>query len=242
MPDRWQLDPSAPIESSGPTAATLEALSAERTLDERDAPTGPFELFGRWLEEAYAAAIPWPHVTVLATSTLDGVPSARTVTLERFDPSGFVFHTYLDSPKGQDIAQNPRAALVFLWRTLGRQVRIAGDVVPASRAETEAYCWAEPRGIQVMLTACENQSAVVESRSALEAAYARALARYPSNPLPIPSSWGGLRVVPAMLEFFQARANNLQDPALHSRRPFVAHGATGTLKRVRRSQHRTWPR
>src|SRR5215510_2277964 len=184
MPDHWQVDLSAA--STRPTPSVLEAPgaeAAERTLDEGDEPTGPFELFGRWLEEAYAAAIPWPHVTVLATSTADGVPSARTVMLERFDPSGFVFHTNLDSPKCQDLALNPRAALVFLWAPLGRQVRITGEVVPASRAETEAYFRGSPRGIQVMLNACGNQSAVVESRAALEAAYAAALARYPTGPI-----------------------------------------------------------
>jgi pyridoxamine 5'-phosphate oxidase len=174
-------------------------------------------LFGRWLEEAFAAAILWPHVTVLATTTADGAPSARTVMLERFDPSGFVFHTNLDSPKCQDLAQNPRAALVFLWPALGRQVRISGEVVPASRAETEAYFWGSPRGIQVMITACGNQSAVIESRSALEAAYAAALARSPTGPIPIPPYWGGLRVISVALEFFQARANNLQDRLRYTR-------------------------
>jgi pyridoxamine 5'-phosphate oxidase len=214
MPDHWQHSLSGWPAPTRPAPSPLErpaAEPAERTLDEQDAPAGPFELFGRWLEEAYAAAIPWPHVTVLATSTADGVPSARTVMLERFDPTGFVFHTNLDSPKCQDLAHNPRAALVFLWRALGRQVRIAGEVVPASRAETEAYFWGSARGFQVMITATGNQSAVVESRSALEAAYAAALARYPNGPLPIPPYWGGLRVIPAAFEFFQARANNLQD-------------------------------
>ena len=218
MPDHWQLDLSA--ESTRPAPGVLGAPvaeSAERTLDERDEPTGPFELFGRWLEEAYAAAIPWPHVTVLATSTADGVPSARTVMLERFDPSGFVFHTNLNSPKCQDLAENPRAALVFLWATLGRQVRIAGDVVPASRAETDAYFRGSPHGIQVMMTACNNQSAVVESRSALEAAYAAVRARCPTDPLPVPPHCGGLRVVPAAIEFFQARPNNLQDRLRYAR-------------------------
>jgi pyridoxamine 5'-phosphate oxidase len=218
MPDHWRLDLSAA--STGPAPSGLEAPGAEpaeRTLNEGDGPAGPFELFGRWLEEAYAVAIPWPHVTVLATSTADGVPSARTVMLERFDPSGFVFHTNLNSPKCQDFAQNPRAALVFLWCALGRQVRIAGDVVPASRAETEAYFWGSPHGIQVMITACSYQSALVESRSALEAAYAAALARCATDPLPIPPHLGGLRVVPVTVEFFQARANNLQDRLRYTR-------------------------
>jgi pyridoxamine 5'-phosphate oxidase len=208
----------------------LEAPGAEpteRTLDERDGASGPIELFGRWLEEAYAAAIPWPHVAVLATSTADGVPSARTVMVERFDPSGFVFHTNLNSPKCQDLAGNPRAALVFLWCALGRQVRIAGDVVPASRAETEAYFRGSPHGIQVTLIACSNQSAVVESRSALEATYAAALARCATDPLPIPPHLGGLRVIPAAVEFFQARSNNL-----HARLRYSRAGASWRLERL----------
>src|SRR5262245_47625131 len=228
MPDHWQLDLSGA--STRPAPSVLEATGAEpaeRTLDERDGLAGPYELFGRWLEEACAAAIPWPHVTVLATSTADGVPSARTVMLERFDSSGFVFHTNLNSPKCQDLAQNPRAALVFLWCALGRQVRIAGDVVPASRAETEAYFWGSPHGIQVMITACRNQSAVVESRAALEAAYAAALARCPTDPLPIPSYCSGLRVIPVAVEFFQARANNLQDRLRYTRA-----GASWRLERL----------
>jgi pyridoxamine 5'-phosphate oxidase len=218
MPDHWLLDlsgASTRLPRSGVEAPTPEP--AERPLDERDAPAAPFELFGRWLEEACAAAIPWPHVTVLATSTADGAPSARTVMLERFDPSGFVFHTNLNSPKCQDLAENPRAELVFLWPALARQVRIAGDVVPASRAETEAYFRGSPRGIQVMMTACRNQSAVVESRSALEGAYAATLARCTTDPLPMPPHLGGLRVVPVSVEFFQARVNNLQDRLRYTR-------------------------
>jgi pyridoxamine 5'-phosphate oxidase len=228
MADHWQLDLSAASTRPAPSVVDAPgAEPAERTLDERDGSAGPFELFGRWLEEAYAAAIPWPHVTVLATSTADGVPSARTVMLERFDPSGFVFHTNLNSPKCQDLAQNPRAALVFLWRTLGRQVRIAGDVVPASRAETEAYFRGSPHGIQVMITACRDQSAVIESRSALEEAYAAALARCPTDRVPIPAHWGGLRVVPVAIEFFQARPNNLQDRLRYTRA-----GASWRLERL----------
>jgi pyridoxamine 5'-phosphate oxidase len=204
MPDRWQLDLSGGVEK--PATDQLE-----RTLDERDVPSSPFELFGRWLGEAYAAAIPMPHAMVLATSSGQGVPSARTVLLERFDPGGFVFHTNLESPKCQDLDENPRAALVFLWRALGRQVRIMGDVVTASQEETEAYFWGSPHGVQVMITACSDQSAVVESRAVLEATYAQALTRYPRGPLPVPPIWGGLRVVPNAIEFWQARANRLQD-------------------------------
>jgi len=229
MPDHWRLDLSA-LSPTQPAPGALETAGvepAERTLDERDGAAGPFELFGRWLEEAHAAAILWPHVAVLATSAADGTPSARTVMLERFDPSGFVFHTNLDSPKCQDLAQNPRAAMVFLWPTLGRQVRIAGDVVPASRDETEAYFRGSPRGIQVMVTACGNQSAVIGGRPALEAAYAAALARCGTDRIPIPPHWGGLRLIPVAVEFFQARANNLQDRLRHTRA-----GASWRLERL----------
>jgi pyridoxamine 5'-phosphate oxidase len=220
MPYHHHLDPSGRAESTRPAPSALAAPTAEpaeRALDERDAPASPFELFRRWLEDAHAAAIPQPQATVLATATADGVPSARTLLLERFDPTGFVFHTKLDSPKCQDLDENPRAALVFLWRALGRQVRVTGDVVPASRAETEAYFRGRPHGVQVMLTACAAQSAVVDSRAALEEAYAEALARYPTRLLPIPPSLGGLRVIPETLEFFQARANCLQDRLRYTR-------------------------
>jgi pyridoxamine 5'-phosphate oxidase len=212
MPDHWQLDLSA--RPAGPAPEPVE-----RTLDERDAPASPFELFGRWLEDAYAAAIPLPHATVLATSSADGVPSARTVLLERFDPTGFVFHTNLESPKCRDLDHNPRAALVFLWRALGRQVRVSGAVVPATPEETEAYFRGCPHAVQVMITACRAQSGVVDSRAALEDAYAEALARYPTAPLPVPPYWGGLRVIPATLEFWQARASRLQDRLRYTRAP-----------------------
>lgn len=150
------------------------------------------------------------HAMVLATASADGTPSARTVLLERFDPSGFVFHTNLDSPKCRDLAENPRAALVFLWRALGRQVRIVGDVAPASQEETEAYFRACPRGVQAMIWACQ-QSAVVADRSALEEVHQRALDRFATTPMPVPAHWGGMRLAPASLEFWQARPNRLQD-------------------------------
>jgi pyridoxamine 5'-phosphate oxidase len=201
--DRWRLDLAARAER--PTADGVE-----RALDEATVAASPFEQFGRWLDEAYAAAIPMPNAMVLATASADGEPSARTVLLERFDPSGFVFHTNLDSPKVRELRENPRAALVFLWRALGRQVRVTGDVEPASAAETEEYFLNCPHGVQVMVTACR-QSAVVPDRAALEAAYAAVLAKYPSPPLPVPPYWGGLRLVPKTIEFWQARPNRLQD-------------------------------
>jgi pyridoxamine 5'-phosphate oxidase len=211
MADHWQLDLSGGTEK--PTSDQVE-----RRLDEQDATPDPFELFGRWLEEAYAAAIPMPHAMVLATASADGVPSARTVLLERFDPQGFVFHTNLESPKCQDLDTNPNAALVFLWRALGRQVRVGGEVVPASAAETAAYFDRLPRAVQVMIAACE-QSAVVSDRATLENIYAETDAASPAGPLPVPANWGGLRVVPTSVEFWQARPNRLQDRLRYTRQP-----------------------
>jgi pyridoxamine 5'-phosphate oxidase len=211
MADHWQLDLSGGAERPS-------SDQVERRLEEQDAPPAPFELFGRWLEQAYAAAIPMPHAVVLATASADGVPSARTVLLERFDPSGFVFHTNLESPKCQDLDTNPVAALVFLWRALGRQVRVTGDVVPASAEETQAYFGALPRPVQVMIAACE-QSAVVADRPTLERIYAETDAESPPGPLPVPTSWGGLRVVPTSVEFWQARPNRLQDRLRYTRQP-----------------------
>jgi len=229
VPDRWQLDMAALAASTASPGASDAPATAptELRLEEQDAPATPFDLFGRWLDEAFAAGLLWPHVTVLATATADGIPSARTVMLERFDPSGFVFHTNLNSPKSQDLAKNPRAALVFLWSALGRQVRIDGGVVPASRAETEAYFQGSPRGIQVMLNACANQSDIIPSRAALEAVYAEALARFAAGPVPIPPHLGGLRIVPETFEFFQARPNNLQDRLRYTR-----GGASWRLERL----------
>jgi pyridoxamine 5'-phosphate oxidase len=220
MPDHWQLDLSAGAEKPS-------SDHADRRLDEREVGASPFELFGRWLEEAYAANIPMPHAMVLATASAEGVPSARTVLLERFDPGGFVFHTNLESPKCQDLDTNPYAALVFLWRALGRQVRANGEVVPASTAETEAYFGGLPRAVQVMITACE-QSAVVADRAALEDVYEQAAAQAPAGPLPVPDYWGGLRVVPSSIEFWQARPNRLQDRLRYTRQP----DATWLLERL----------
>lgn len=203
MADHWRLDLSGGVEKAPSGGDT-------RSLNERDVAPSPFEQFGVWLADAEAAGIPMHHAMVLATASKDGVPSARTVLLERFDPQGFVFHTNLESPKCRELAENPRAALVFLWRTLGRQVRIVGEVVPATPEETAEYFDACPPGVQAMVWACQ-QSAVVPDRATLEDAFLRAESRLAATPLPVPDFWGGLRLVPWSLEFWQARPNRLQD-------------------------------
>ena len=146
---------------------------------------------------------------ILATATRDGAPSARAVLLKGVDERGFVFFTNLESRKARELAENPRAALVFLWDALGRQVRVEGSVTPISRGESEAYFHTRPRGSRIGAWASP-QSAVVESRADLERRVADVEREYPGD-VPLPPFWGGLRLAPDAIEFWQHRDSRLHD-------------------------------
>ncbi|BFU47331.1 pyridoxamine 5'-phosphate oxidase [Krasilnikovia sp. MM14-A1004] len=167
--------------------------------------------FGRWFAEAVAAGLPEPNAMVLATASRGGRPSARTVLLKGYDDHGFVLFTNYDSRKGTELAENPYASLVFPWFPMQRQVIVTGAVERIGRAETDAYFAERPRGSQLGAWASP-QSRVVPDRAALEAGLAEARERFgDTGPVPAPPHWGGLRVVPETVEFWQGRADRLHD-------------------------------
>jgi pyridoxamine 5'-phosphate oxidase len=178
-------------------------------LRRRDLDDDPLRQFSAWFEEARSAGVRVPEAVALATATPDGAPSLRMVLLKRFDERGFVFHTNYESRKGLELAANPRAALLFHWDALGRQVRIEGTVRRVSRAESEAYFRTRPRGGQLGAWASP-QSRPIADRETLEAAVAEAGARLGSDP-PLPAHWGGFAVRPRAYEFWQHRDDRLHD-------------------------------
>ena len=185
-------------------------------LSERDAASDPFELFTRWFDEAVAAAIPEPNAMTLATVDAAGRPTARIVLMKGVDARGVVFHTNYDSRKGRDLAGNPRAALLFFWVDLERQVRIDGTAERVSAEDSDAYFAARPRGSQISAWASP-QSAPVADRAWLEARVAEFEARFASGAVPRPPNWGGMRVVPDRFEFWQGRTSRLHDRLVWSR-------------------------
>jgi pyridoxamine 5'-phosphate oxidase len=180
----------------------------ERPLDASDLHADPLRQFAAWFEEAGAAGVRAPEATALATAASDGRPSARMVLMKGFDERGFVFFTGYESRKGAELAANPRAALLFYWDPLGRQVRVEGPVERVAEAESDAYFASRPRGAQISASVSP-QSRVVESRGQLETAAAELEAR--GGELRRPPTWGGFRLAPETYEFWQHRANRLHD-------------------------------
>jgi pyridoxamine 5'-phosphate oxidase len=180
-------------------------------LYEADVAADPVEQFRRWFDDAVAAGLPEPNAMVLATSSPDGVPSARTVLLKGCDAGGFVFFTNRGSAKGRDLAANPRVALVFPWHPLERQVRVTGEARPVDDDEVARYFATRPRESQLGAWASE-QSAMIDGRGVLEERFAAAEQRWPEGTaVPPPPSWGGYRVVPDAVEFWQGRVGRMHD-------------------------------
>ncbi len=190
--------------------AALRREYARARLDEADVSHDPIVEFARWFAQAQEAQLPEPNAMTLATATPDGAPSARIVLLKAFDERGFVFFTDYRSRKGAELEANPRAALVFYWDELERQVRITGGVTPASREESEHYFRSRPLGSRLGAWA-SHQSRVIPGRAALEADLSEIEARFASGDVPLPPHWGGYRVVPDAIEFWQGRASRLHD-------------------------------
>jgi pyridoxamine 5'-phosphate oxidase len=179
-------------------------------LDERDLAADWPTQFGRWLADCAGAGLPEPNAMVLATADAAGRPSARTVLLKGYDETGFVFFTNYDSRKGGELTANPHASLVFPWFAMFRQVLVVGTVERTSRAETEAYFATRPRGAQLGAWASP-QSRPLSARAELEAAWEAAEDRFDQHEVPPPPHWGGFRVVPETVEFWQGRTSRLHD-------------------------------
>ncbi len=190
----------------------------ELSLDEADAEPDPARQFDLWFEAARRAGTPAPEAAALATATSDGRPSARMVLVKSADARGFVFYTNYGSRKGDELEANPRAALLFHWERLGRQVRVEGEAARTSLEETAAYVRSRPRGSQLSALASP-QSRVVPSREALEQRVAELSRRHTGAELPLPDGWGGFRVTPDRFEFWQHRSNRLHDRLLYRRLP-----------------------
>jgi pyridoxamine 5'-phosphate oxidase len=179
-------------------------------LKESDADPDPIEQFRRWFDEALAADLHEPNAVTVATATPEGRPSARIVLLKGFDERGFVFYTNYEGRKSGELETNPYAALVFYWGELERQVRIEGRVYRVSEEESDAYFAGRPRGSQLGAWVSE-QSRPVEGRSALEGRLRALEAEYEGREVPRPPFWGGYRVEPDVIEFWQGRENRLHD-------------------------------
>ena len=190
--------------------ADLRREYALARLDEQDVSRDPIAQFARWFAEAQAADVEEPNAMVLATAASDGIPSARVVLLKGFDERGFVFFTDYRSRKGAELEANPRAALVLRWSELERQVRITGEVTRTSEEESEAYYRSRPLGSRLG-TWVSHQSQAIPSRDALEDGLREVERRFAGGEVPLPPYWGGYRVKPGAIEFWQGRPNRLHD-------------------------------
>jgi len=187
------------------------AAEDEPSLSEAMLAEDPLIQFGRWMDDVVAAPLPEPTAMVLATVSASGRPRARTVLLKAYDSSGFTFYTNRTSRKGADLAEVPQACLVFPWYPMHRQVIIEGPVSSLSVADSEPYFRSRPRGSQLSAWA-SRQSTVIGSRAELEERYAELARRWPEGTdVPMPEFWGGYRLTPEVVEFWQGRVNRLHD-------------------------------
>ena len=181
-----------------------------KPLREQDVKADPLSQFAVWYRDAETAGVRLPEAAALATAAADSSPSLRMVLVKGFDERGFVFFSNYASMKGRELAINPRAALLFYWDSLGRQVRVTGPVERTSSAESDAYVRSRPRASQISALASP-QSQTIESRSALEQRVSALNQRFGDRELPLPTDWGGFRFAIEAVEFWQQRDDRLHD-------------------------------
>ncbi len=201
------------------TGKDLKSIRREYIAEQihrSDMASNPFDQFGLWYEQASEVDATDATSMVLATATADGCPSARIVLLKHYDPRGFCWYTDYRSHKGQELAENPQAELLFYWRPLERQVRIWGQVERLPRQDAENYFAERPRGSQLS-AAASAQSSVVEHRRQLEQRVNELDERCSEGAVPCPEQWGGYRLIPERFEFWQGRENRLHDRLVYSK-------------------------
>lgn len=186
-----------------------------KALTRKDLDPDPVKQFEKWFKEAGETEIEFPNAMSLATASIQGVPTIRTVLLKMFDANGFVFFTNYESKKAKQIRENPNVAILFLWEALGRQVTITGSAAKISTAESFKYFSSRDKGSQLGAWISQ-QSSVISSRQFLEMKFQEIKRKFSDGVIPLPSFWGGYRIVPKTFEFWQGRPSRLNDRFLYS--------------------------